>query len=397
MVAPKSLLRSAWEADFKRYAPDISVSVARADNRVSAFARPADVYVTNTDAVRWLAQRPPTFFEKFDTLIIDEISYFKHHTSARSKALNKIKKYFKYRYGLTGTPSANHITDIWNQIYILDDGKRLGNSFFKFRSQTCAPTQVGSLPHMLKWEPKPGVEGVIASLIQDITIRNEFEKCLGIPANHQYAAEFILSQKLMDAYLTMERDALLQVKGGTVNAVNAAVLMGKLQQIASGAVYSSTGGKVLLDESRSELIADLIEARKHCVVFFLWEHQRDGLVKEFTRRGITYRLIDGSVSSKDREVAVELFQAGLVKVMLAHPASAAHGLTLTRGTTTIWASPTYNLEHFLQGNKRIYRAGQTYKTETIIVLAEGTVETRIYSRLLSKHSTQATLLDILVP
>lgn len=397
VIAPKSLLRSAWEADFKKYAPGVSVSVAYADNRSDAFNRAAQVYVTNTDAVRWLAKQTPSFFDRFDTLIVDEISYFKHHTSARSKALNKIKKYFKYRYGLTGTPSANHITDIWNQIYILDDGQRLGQSFFKFRGQTCSPQQVGRLPHMLKWEPKPGVEGVIASLIADITTRNEFEKCLGIPANHSYAVEFLLPPKLRAYYDTMERDALLQIKNTTISAVNAAVILGKLQQIASGAVYDTLGGQVHLDGSRAELVGDLVDARKQCVVFFQWEHQRDDIIKAFGQRGISYRLLDGSVPHKERDIAVDLFQAGHVRVILAHPASAAHGLTLTKGTSTIWASPTYNLEHFIQGNKRIYRAGQTLRTETVVLLAEGTVEHRIYARLLSKNATQTTLLDILAP
>ena len=131
------------------------------------------------------------------------------------------------------------------------------------------------------------------------------------------------------------------------------------------------------------------------MVFFNWAHQRDLLVKEFKKRGITYAVIDGSTSDKARKEAVDLFQQGFYRVLLAHPQSAAHGLTLTKGTATIWASPTYNLEHWLQGNRRIYRAGQTQKTETIVVLAPGTVEDKVFKKLSDKNVRQSNMLSFL--
>ena len=92
VIAPKSLRRPAWENDFAKFAPHITVSVAQAKGRAQAFARPADVYVTNVDATKWLMEQRPEFFARFDTLILDELSAFKHHTSLRSEALNKIKR-----------------------------------------------------------------------------------------------------------------------------------------------------------------------------------------------------------------------------------------------------------------------------------------------------------------
>jgi SNF2 family DNA or RNA helicase len=83
----------------------------------------------------------------------------------------------------------------------------------------------------------------------------------------------------------------------------------------------------------------------------------------------------------------------MFRIMFAHPQSAAHGLTLVKGTTTIWASPTYNLEHFVQGNKRIYRAGQTEKTETLVVLAEGTIDEKAYKALTEKGRRMDSLLE----
>lgn len=395
VLAPKSLLKSAWGNDFARYAPGLHVSIAYAHNREEAFAEDADVYVTNVDATKWLSTRPPSFFRRFDTLVIDEISYFKHRTAQRSRALNKIKKYFAYRYGLTGTPNSNAITDIWHPLSIIDDGQRLGTSFYHFRGSTQVPKQVGPQPNMLKWEDKPGSAEAVSALIKDITIRHEFERCTDIPPNFLYTVPFTMTPAHRKAYSEMEEHALVFLQEDTISAVNAAVVTNKLLQIASGAAYGESGDYALIDTGRYELIADLAEARKHTLIFFNWTHQRDELIKELEKRGLTYTVIDGSVSSQRREEAVDLFQKGFYRVFLAHPASAAHGLTLTRATTTIWASPTYNLEQFEQGNRRIYRLGQSQRTETIVVLGSDTIESDVYAILQEKSGRQGDLLGLL--
>lgn len=410
IIAPKSLLRSAWEDDFQKFAPGVRTIVAPADKRDKAFSEDADVYITNTDAAKWLAEQPAKFFKRFDTLIIDELSNFKHRTSQRSKAINKIKKHFKYRYGLTGTPNANSITDIWHQVFILDDGRRLGTSFVQFRNAVCQPQQIGPMPNMVKWEDKPGAELAVGHLLADMVVRHKFEECIDIPANHLYSVPYHMSPKQAKAYQQMEKAAIAMLDSGrVVSAVNAAGVMTKLLQIASGASYSDEGtgntnlqaaaadalGYTPIDSGRYELVGDLVEQRQHSVVFFNWTHQRDLLIKEFEQRGITYVVIDGNTTDKARKEAVDHFQAGFYRVLLAHPQSAAHGLTLTKGTATIWASPTYNLEHFLQGNRRIYRAGQTQKTETIVVLAPGTVEDKVFQKLKDKDVRQTSMLELL--
>lgn len=399
VIAPKSLLRSAWEDDFKKFAPHINVSVAPADKREAAFNVPADVYVTNTDAVNWLVKQDAKFFKRFDTLIIDELSAFKHHTSGRSKAMNKIKKHFKYRYGLTGTPNSNTITDLWHQMFILDDGQRLGKSFYQFRNSTQTPEQVGPQANMLKWTDKPGAEIAVGGMIQDMVVRHKFEECIDIPANHEYSVPYHMTPKQAKLYQQFEKNAVAALSSGKViSALNAAGVMTKLLQIASGASYSEgLEGEdyVSIDTARYELVADLADQRDHSVVFFNWQHQKDHLIAEFKKKGLTYAVIDGSTSDKQRKEAVDLYQAGFYRVLLAHPQSAAHGLTLTKGTATIWASPTYNLEHWLQGNRRIYRAGQTQKTETIVVLAPGTVEDKVFQKLTDKNVRQTNMLSFL--
>lgn len=396
VIAPKSLLRSAWQDDFRKFAPTVRTEVCPATNRAKAFAKDADVYITNTDAAKWLSTQPPAFFKKFDTLIVDEMSTFKHRTSQRSKALGKIKKFFRYRYGLTGTPNSNSITDIWHQVFILDDGKRLGTSFFHFRSSVCTPVQVGPQPNMVKWVDKEGAELAVGQLLGDLVVRHKFEECIDIPKNHTYSVSYHITPKQRAVYKQMEDAAIARLKDGkTISAVNAATVFTKLLQVASGAAYTEDGTYSCIDTARYELVADLCEERDHTVVFFNWEHQRDLLIKEFERRGLTFTVIDGKVPDRDRKEAVDGFQQGFYRIMLAHPQSAAHGLTLTKGATTIWVSPTYNLEHYLQGNRRIYRAGQTRRTETVVILADGTIEDKVFEKLQHKNASQSLMLDIL--
>lgn len=395
VIAPKNILRSAWDIDCRRYTPWLVMTCCKAETREKDFAKKADIYATNHDATKWLAKQPPKFFEKFDVLIVDESTAFKHHTSDRSKALNKIKKYFKYRICMTGTPNTNSITDTWNQLNVLDDGQRLGTSFYAFRASTQQPEQVGPRINMVKWTDRPGAELAIGGLIQDITIRHAFEDCHDIPANHNYVVPFEMSLQHRAAYDEMAEKAVLELQKGTITAVNAAAVVTKLLQIASGAVYDQEGEYHVVDKTRYELLGDLAEERKFSIIFFLWRHQRELLQAELLRRKITNTLIDGSVTQKKRDEAVQYFQNGFYRVLLAHPASAAHGLTLTRGTSTIWASPTYNLEHWLQGNRRIYRAGQTQKTETVNIIADGTIEERVYHVLTQKNVKMLDLLEVL--
>lgn len=395
VICPKSLMRPAWEADIKKFAPHLRTSVAQATNRDAAFSALADVYITNHDAAIWLAKQKPSFFNGFSTLIIDESGAFKHSTSQRSKSMKKIVKYFAYRYALNGTPNPNTITDVWHQVLLLDDGLRLGKIFFAFRNSVCTPKQIGPQPNMVKWEDKPGAQEAVSMLLKDMVIRHKFEECLDIPENFEYTVPYQLSDKQMKAYNQMQLIEMAALDTGTISAVNAAAVMTKLLQIASGAVYESPDVYHVVDTDRYDMILDLAEEREHCIVFFLWKHQRDLLTEIARKRGISYAVIDGTVPERERTDIVRRYQQGMYKIIFAHPQSAAHGLTLTRGTTTIWASPTYNLEHFQQGNRRIYRAGQTKKTETIVVVADNTCEQKVHDALMSKNVRMDHLLDLM--
>ena len=326
-------------------------------------------------------------------VLVHNCTSIKHKDSKRSKAAAKISKYFKYRRLMTGTPTSNGISDIWHQVFILDEGKRLGKSFFGFRSAACQPEQVGPRPNMVKWVDRPGIEGIVGALLKDIVIRHKFEDCVDIPENFKYAVPYSLTKSHRSNYTEMEEEQLLLLKDTAITAVNGGVVYQKLLQIASGAVYDSEGNYTLLDTGRYELVLDLAEARSHSVVFFNWKHQRDLLVAEAEKRSLSFAVYDGQTSDKDRKQIVTDYQKGQYRVLFAHPQSAGHGLTLTKGTATIWASPTYNLEHFAQGWKRVHRIGQTEKTETVVVVAKDTVDEKVWNVLNEKDGKMSALLD----
>ena len=396
VLATKSLLQSAWEEDIKKFAPHLTTSVAWAVNREAAFRVDVDIYITNHDAAKWLVKQSPAFFKRFDTLIIDESTAMKHRTSGRSKAVAKIAKHFTWRRLLSGTPMTNGVCDVWHQMFLIDDGKRLGRSFFAFRSAVCIPEQTGPQTNMVKWIDKPGAEATVSALIKDVVIRHRFEDCVDIPTNHRRAVTYHLPKSHMKRYKELEQEGLLLHKAQKITAINGAVLYGKLLQLASGAVYDEQGDYALIDTERYELTIDLVEERQHSVVFFYWQHQRDQLIKLAEARGLSYAVYDGSVTSTARRKEItDHFQAGFYRVIFAHPKSAAHGLTWTKATATIWPSATPNLEWYLQGLKRIHRIGQDEKTETIMIIAPGTIEERVYQSLNDKDAKQLTLLDYL--
>jgi len=394
VIAPKSILEPAWAHDIIRFQPQIKYKIATATNRRKAFSEDAQIYITNHDAVKWLKDNPWAYLGLTD-LVIDESTAFKNPSAQRSKAAKSISGHFDHKVVMTGTPAPNTVTDIWNQAFILDNGERLGTSYWRFRNSVCEPIRVGPAANMVQWRDKEGSIEAVADLLADITIRNVFEECIDIPDNFTTEITFDLPFRLRKQYDILAEHALIQLAQEDITASNAAVLTGKLLQLASGSVYKNDSTAELFDTERYELIIQLIKERESCVVAYNWGHQLEELCKIADKEKITYGIINGKANDKQRQKAVEDFQDGLIKVIFAHPKSAAHGLTLTRGTTTIWASPTWSSEQYSQFNKRIYRAGQTRKTETIHITANATLEEHVYNKLQGKIDQQATLLNIL--
>jgi len=395
VIAPKGILQSAWIADAAIFTPSLKVVACYASNRVKAFQQNADVYVTNHDATKWLAENPWAY-KNCRVLIMDEVTAYKNKDAIRSRAMAQVSRHFETRVAMCGTPMPQGLLDIWHQIYLLDEGQRLGRSFFAFRNATHVPVPKPGTAH-IGWEEKPGAREAVADMFADIFIRYELENCIDMPEKIERYVTYTPSSASQKAYAEMLEHSRIAVNDTKVTAVNAAALLTKLLQISSGAVYDPDGNVVEIDSQRSDLIAALCAERDHTLVAFQWSHQKESLLKSLTAEGIpreAIAVIDGSSSNKTAQI-VDDFQAGKFRVLLAHPKSASHGLTLTRGTTTIWAAPTPELERFLQFNRRIYRAGQKKRTEFIFVKAEGTADERMYERLMAKADAQEDLLSIL--
>tara|TARA_R100001163_G_scaffold65600_1_gene63462 strand:+ start:908 stop:2257 length:1350 start_codon:yes stop_codon:yes gene_type:complete len=392
VLAPLSILEAAWGEDINKFQPEIKYGVAYAKNRKQVFEdNENEMVITNFEAVNFLSKNTH-YCEQFDTIVIDEFTAFKNREAKRSKNLKKIISYFTNRIAMSGTPNSNTILDIWHPALLIDDGKRLGTRFYAFRHQVCTPKFNGFAN---EWIDKPGIEEAVADKLSDISIRFALSDCIDLPDNIVRTVNTKLTPNIQKQYKTLADESVLYTKSGTVNAVNAAARVKKLLQLVTGAVYDEDGVVQFVHQERYDIVMTLVNQRAHSLVAFNWKHERDALVELANKEGITYDIIDGTVPAERRKDIVARYQAGQIKVLFCHPQSASHGLTLTRASTVIWCSPTYNAEHYQQFNQRIYRAGQTQKTETILIQARGTWEPEVYKKLNTKLGRMENLLHIL--
>lgn len=402
VLAPLSILQPSWGDDITKWLGDeFSYVCAYAKNREAAFRSDTDIIITNHDAVKWLIQRPELLEETFPRsedethwLIIDEATAYKNPTSQRSKAMLVLRTWFARRIAMSGTPTAKDVLDIFHPTLVVDDGLHLGNKYFAFRNQVADPVQVGPDPQMVKWVPRDSAEEFVAQALSDICIRYRFEDCIDIPPNQTITYNVDLPTKLRRLYDQMLETSVIETEEGVITAINAGVRVRKLLQLLTGTVYDQHGEPKHIHTDRYELVMQLVQERDHSLVAFNWKHEVEALIKLAERQGVSYGVIDGSIKHEERTRVVERFQDGELQVIFAHPQSAGHGLTLTRGTATIWCSPTYNAEHYQQFNRRIYRAGQTQATQTIHIAARDTAEEEVYEQLSGKLTRMEDLLAL---
>ena len=392
VLAPLSILEASWVEDIIKFTPKLKYGVAYAKNRKKIFEDTSyDIVITNFEAVNFL-HKNPLLLSRFNTIVIDEFTAFKNREAKRSKNLKSIIHHFDNRIAMSGTPNSNTILDVWHPTLLIDDGKRLGQRFWSFRHQVCTPKFNGFAN---EWVDKPGIEEAVANKLSDISIRYALSDCIDLPDNIVRTVNTKLTPNIQKQYKTLADESVLYTKSGTVNAINAAARVKKLLQLVTGAIYDEDGVVQFVHQERYDIVMTLVSQRAHSLVAFNWRHERDALVEMAQKEGMSYEVIDGTVPAERRKEIVSRYQAGQIKVLFCHPQSASHGLTLTRASTVIWCSPTYNAEHYQQFNQRIYRAGQTQKTETILIQARGTWEPEVYKKLNTKLGRMENLLHIL--
>lgn len=391
VLAPLSILSASWGDDIRKFQPALTFDIAYAKNRAAGFKSDAQIVITNHDAVKWIVKNEAVL-EGFDTLCIDEFTAFKNKDSQRSKAMARIAQRFEYRIAMSGTPNSNTILDVWHPALLVDDGERLGRRFYSFRSSVCN-SQFNGFANV--WVDRPDAQEMVAAALKDINIRYCLEDCIDMPEQSVRTMYVDLPPTIMAQYNTLAQDSVLYTGKTTINAVHAGAKVKKLLQLCTGAIYDEHGSAQGIHGERYDLVMQLVEERKHSLVAFNWKHEREHMVELANKLRINHAVIDGETPAEKRKQIVDAMQAGALQVVFCHPQSAGHGLTLTRATSVIWASPTYNAEHYQQFNRRIYRAGQKQKTEVIHIAARNTWETDVYEKLEGKLGKMEDLLSIL--
>ena len=391
VLAPLSILESSWGDDILKFTPNTTYSIAYAKNREEAFLGTEDVVITNHDAVKWIAKHYWVLCG-FDTLVIDEFTAFKNKDSQRSKACRKVAEAFNQRIAMSGTPNSNTILDIWHPTLIVDEGERLGHRFYSFRASVCTSKFNGFAN---EWIDKDNAQETVAAALSDINLRYELTDCIDMPEQSVHTVYVQLPKKILNQYNQLAADNVLYTGAATINAIHAGAKVKKLLQLCTGAVYDEEGNAQGIHTERYDLVMQLVQERSHSLVAFNWKHERDHMTAASDKLGIRYGVIDGSTPAAKRKEVVDRLQAGQLQVVFCHPQSAGHGLTMTKAKTIIWASPTYNAEHYVQFNRRIYRAGQTEKTEIIRIAARDTWEPDVFDKLETKTGKMEELLSVL--
>ena len=235
----------------------------------------------NRENVGWLVKLYGANWP-FDMVIIDESSSFKSHRAQRFKALRKVRPLIKRIVELTGTPAPNNLLDLWPQIYLLDQGERLGKTITGYRERFFEPDKRDG-HFVYSWRLKPGADKAIYAKIEDICVSMKAKDWLELPQRINNVIKVPLSEQVRKLYKELERELLLPHADGDVVASTAAVLSNKLLQMANGAVYDENKTTRFLHDAKLEALEDVIEAANGnpVLVFYWYKHDLERLMKHF--------------------------------------------------------------------------------------------------------------------
>lgn len=385
IIAPLRVARDTWSAEIEKWdhlkGLAYSIAVGTEIERKAALREKVQIYLINRENVPWLIQDSGLPFE-FDMVVVDELSSFKSHQAKRFKSLMKVRPKVKRIVGLTGTPSANGLMDLWAEFRLLDLGQRLGRFIGKYRDTYFVPDKRNQ-QMVFSYKPKPGAEEAIYHQISDITISMKNTDYLKMPELVMNEISVRLSEDEWRHYQTMKDEMVFSLDGKDIDAVNAAALSGKLLQMANGAIYDERGVVAQIHNRKLDALEDIIEAAngKPVLIAYWFKHDLKRILERFPGEQL------------DSEDSIRRWNAGKIPVALIHPASAGHGLNLQAGGCTIvWFSLTWSLELYQQTNARLWRQGQK---ETVVIhhlVTKGTIDENVMVALAKKDTGQAALL-----
>jgi SNF2 family DNA or RNA helicase len=426
VIAPLKPVWLVWPYEVLKWKDffHLRVEVLHGPDKAEALERDADIYVINPDGLDWLldAERKKNIRGRvsvttdvkafkalgFDTLVLDELTLWKHPGSGRHKALKTVLDTFSRRWGLTGTPVPNGLLDLFGQVYCLDMGRSFGPYITHFRREYFLPSFDG-----FGWNLQKGAEQRIYDRIKPLALRLDANDYIDMPALVENVIKFDLPTDAQRIYNELEEDLFTKLDTATITAANAASASTKCRQVASGGIYLNTPmseaptlvkklgrlGKrevLHLHDEKTELVADLVEELQGSplLVAYDFNHDLERLQKRF---GKDVPYIGGGTSTARATELEGLWNAGKIPLLLGHPQSIGHGLNLQQaGNHVCWYSPTWNLELHDQFNGRVRRQGQ--KSNRVFVhylLARDTVDEIIYWAIKAKNKTQTSLLAAL--
>ena len=387
VLAPPKVCALTWATEHLKWShlgPVTMIQGTPAQREKKLIAGGA-ICVCSTELVPWLVKQPG--FQSFDGLIIDEISRFKSVGGTAFKALRHKLKGFKWRVGLSATPVAEAGEHIYGQCLLLDDGRALGKNKERFMGTYFMSDYMG-----YNWELQPGGAERIAQALSGlvhVTESTDYEASL--PPLREHIVEVNIGDA-MGAYEEMAQTMVLELEGDDdVEAPNAAVLAGKLQQLASGFIYFNDGESTQhMHGAKLFAMLKLVnQLAQPVVISYQYRWELDELRKLFTARGKYVRVL-----GEDPEGSVAAWNDGECEVLLVHPRSAGHGINLQfGGCVLIQMGPIWSADQSDQIIGRIWRRGQKNPVHRYVLCSKGTIDYAILDRLTDKKDDESTLME----
>ena len=393
VIAPKKVAEATWQREAAKWDNvkhlRFSTVLGSQAKRIRALNTPADIYIINRENVVWLVDYYKNDWP-FDMVVCDEFSSFKSHSAKRFKALAAIRGHIDRIIGLTGTPSPNGLDDLWSQVYLLDQGQRLGRYYTHFRERYFEPGK-RSREVIYQYDPKDGAEAAILEKISDICISMKAADYLQLPKIIYDDIPVVLDAKAKKAYTELERKMILELPDDVIDVTSAAALSNKLQQLANGAIYNDEHDWHAIHSCKLEAFMELIEQLngQHALVFYNFQHDRERLQELLAKSKLRVRVFSGAQDEAD-------WNAGKVDILLAHPASTAYGLNLQDGGHhVVWFGLNWSLELYQQANKRLHRQGQEQPVIVHHLICVGTRDEDLADALSRKDKSQEWVLQSL--
>ena len=393
VLAPKRVATSVWPTEAAKWAPalpmPIAVCVGTPAQRLAALQSKANVVVTNYDNLQWLAEQELDF----DGIVFDELTRLKNPSGARFKALLKVIEPMTVRWGLTGSFTSNGLEDVFGQCKIVDQSL-LGRSKGAFLQTyfVLMNAEYG------EWAPRPRALQSVMERIKPATYLLEpGEYADKLPPCHTVEMRCDMD---MTEYKVMKKTFVARFGDMQIEAINAAVVTGKLQQMASGFIYhtdtvaSERAGKfdttqtaIWLSRHKFDLLDDLLEEnqRANTIIAYTYREELAELKRQYPH----------AVTLDDKD-AIERWNAGKVELLLVHPKSAGHGLNLQHGgCRMVFLSLPWSLELYEQTVGRIHRSGQAHDVWVYVILTNDTVDEKIWAALHDKRAVSDIALEAL--